>query len=364
MSDDIRKIDRDMDFKIQSGDGMDWYSADDRPFVLNGLCWRKPGGDFRRIPEGYHISQYIDQTLSYHTAGAMLRFVSDADEIRIDVKLHKNARMDHMASTGSMGFDLYCGRGSAKKYVGTTRFDRALDEYCVTIFERGDREHREREFTLHFPLYCGVADFRIGLSAGAAVKAPSAWNDDRPVAVYGTSIQQGGCASRPGMCHTNIMSRMLNRPFINLGFSGSGKGEPEAAELLASIKNPAMFVLDYAGNAKNEGLLATLSTFINILRAKHPETPILMVSMTPWKDELEQCECTGSRMAQTMIFLDELRRRRENGDKNIHFLDGFGLYGADLSECTVDGVHATDLGFLMIARRMAPVISGILDGAE
>ena len=146
MSDDIRKIDRDMDFKIQRGDGMDWYSADDRPLVLDGLYWRKPGGDFRRIPEGYHISPCIDQTLSYHTAGAMLRFVSDADEIRVDVKLYKNARMDHMAGTGSMGFDLYCGRGSAKKYVGTTRFDRSLDEYCVTIFERGEREHREREY--------------------------------------------------------------------------------------------------------------------------------------------------------------------------------------------------------------------------
>ena len=364
MSDDIRKIDRDMDFQNQCKDDMDWYSVDDEPFVLDGLYWRKPGGEFRRVPEGHSISPNIDHTLAFHTAGAMLRFVSDADEIRVDVKLHKNARMDHMAATGSMGFDLYCGRGSAKKYVGTTRFDRSLDEYCVTVFTLDEREHREREFTLHFPLYCGVTSFRIGLSAGAVVKAPSPWCDDRPVAVYGTSIQQGGCASRPGMCHTNIMSRMLNRPFINLGFSGSGKGQVEAAELLASIKNPAMFVLDYAGNARNEGLTATLSTFIDVLRAKHQSTPILMVSMTPWKDELEQCECTGYRMEQTTIYLEELRRRRESGDKNIHFLDGAGLYGTDPSECTVDGVHATDLGFYMIARRMAPVISGILDRTE
>ena len=125
-----------------------------------------------------------------------------------------------------------------------------------------------------------------------------------------------------------------------------------------------MFVLDYVGNARNDGLIATLSPFIDILRAKHPETPILMVSMTPWKDELEQCECTEYRREQTMIFLEELRRRRESGDKNIHFLDGAGLYGTDPSECTVDGVHATDLGFYMIAHRMAPVIAGILEQAK
>ena len=121
-----------------------------------------------------------------------------------------------------------------------------------------------------------------------------------------------------------------------------------------------MFVLDYAANAKNEGLNATLSNVIDILRHAHPEVPILMVSVTPLQDELEQCACTPYRMAQTMLFLNELQRRREAGDQNIHFLDGSGLYGADWTECTVDGVHATDLGFYMIARTMAPVIAGIL----
>ncbi len=362
MSDaDIRKIDREMDFENKNSDGMDWYSADDAPFCLDGLHWRKKGEAFRRMPlEGHSISPYIDATLSWHTAGAMLRFVTDAAEIRIDARLHKNARMDHMASTGSMGFDLYCGQGSAKKFVGVTRFDRNLDEYLVPVFQLDGREQKEREFTLHFPLYSGVADFRIGLSSGAKVKAPSPWSDSRPVVVYGSSIQQGGCASRPGMCHTNIMSRMLNRPFINLGFSGSGKGEPAAAELMASVENPAMFILDYAANANNEGLRNTLTGFIDILRKKHPLTPILLVSVTPWKSELEQCECVPFRMEQTVLFLNELQRRRDAGDKNIHFLDGYGLYGANWSECTVDGVHATDFGFYMIARKMAPVISGIL----
>lgn len=361
MSDsDIRKIDKDMDFKDSVSDNLKWFSVDDEPFVFDGLLWREKGGPFRRLPLGYSINPGIDAQLSWHTSGAMLRFKSDATEMHLDVRIHTTSRMGHMPATGSMGFDIYCGSGSNKKFFRVARFDRNADFYTVPIFEPGDREKKMREFTLHFPLYGGVESFRLGMNRDAQILPPSPWADPRPILVYGTSIQQGGCASRPGMCHSNIMSRLLNRYFVNLAFSGNGKGEPAAAKLLASVPDPAMFVLDYYANVKNDGLRATLATFIDILRDAHPEVPILMVSGTMLKNELERDEYTPERMEQTEIYLAELRKRRDGGDKNIHFLDGTSLYGADPTECTVDGTHATDLGFYMIAHRMAPVIAGIL----
>mgnify|MGYP002508477446 CR=1 FL=1 len=45
--------------------------------------------------------------------------------------------------------------------------------------------------------------------------------------MYGTSILQGGCATRPGMAHTNILQRRLNREGVNLGFSGNARLDPE-----------------------------------------------------------------------------------------------------------------------------------------
>lgn len=48
---------------------------------------------------------------------------------------------------------------------------------------------------------------------------------DHPIVLYGTSIAQGACASRPGMAWGNIVSRSLEIPLINLGFSGNGKLE-------------------------------------------------------------------------------------------------------------------------------------------
>lgn len=355
----ITKIDAAMGFINQTADGMNWYSVDDKPFELNGLYWRRKGGVLRRIPLKSKISEGVDH-LAWHTAGVMLRFKTDAQEIRINASMWRNSRMFHMAHVGSMGFDIYIGSNSSKFYYASSCFDITKDEYNVTIF-KDDTVKKVREFTLHFPLYSGVEKFAIGLNEGAKVYAPSPWIDKRPVVVYGTSIQQGGCASRPGMCHTNILSRTLNRPFINLAFSGSGKGEPEMAELIADIKNPAMIILDYDANAKVEGLRETLSGFIDILRKKHPETPILLVSKLPYAADFhEDLIYTKLRYDYTNIHLSELNRRREAGDRNIHFIDGSTLYGPDPSECTVDGTHATDLGFYMIAKHMAPVIENIL----
>lgn len=356
----ITEIDKAMAFKEQTLDGMNWYSVDSEGFVLDGLYWRKKGGVFRRLPSDLSISENVD-ILAWHTAGAMLRFKTDASEIRINVKTGNNSRMDHMASVGSMGFDLYIGSRNHKTYFGSSRFDREKDDYNVTVF-KNETVKKVREFTLHFPLYSGVESFAIGLTEGAKVYPPTEWKDDRPIVVYGTSIQQGGCASRPGMCHTNILSRMLDRPFINLGFSGSAKGEPEMAKTIADIKNPAMIVLDYDANARIEGLKKTLSTFIDIIRAAHPETPILLISRLPQAHEFHgETEYIEERMALTSIHLAEVQRRRERGDKNIHFLDGVTLYGGIASECTVDGCHATDLGFYFVAQNTAPVIERILN---
>lgn len=356
---DLKEIDKNMGFENRTRDGMDWYSVEDEGMTLDGLYWYKAGEPFRRIPQDASVSPGVD-VLAGNTAGVMLRFCSDAEEIRVHASFKSESRMDHMPCTGMMGFDLYVGSGTNKYYTKTSRFSATAQEYTVSIFGPG-AEKKMREFTIHFPLYSQPENVLIGLTSGAVLKKASAWKDPRPVVVYGTSIQQGGCASRPGMCHTNIMSRMLDRPFINLAFSGSGKGEPAMAKIISQIKDPAMVILDYDANAHVEGLRKTLSPFIDILREKHPAVPILLVSRLPFASEFaEPVTYNQIRMDFTRIHLDELTRRREAGDKNIHFLDGCTLLGDDPSECTVDGVHATDYGFAMIARHMAPVIEKIL----
>ena len=109
MSEGVRKYDKDMDHKSITRDGMDWYSADTPGFHLDGLHWRKAGDPFRRIPLDAHVTEAVDY-LSWHTAGCMLRFKSDAAEIRVHVRYEKVDRWDHMPCTAYMGVDLYTPR--------------------------------------------------------------------------------------------------------------------------------------------------------------------------------------------------------------------------------------------------------------
>ena len=363
MSEGVRKYDKDMDLKNSSQDGVDWYSCDSKGFALDGLHWRREGEPFRRIPLDAHVTEAVDY-LSWHTAGVMLRFRSDTEEIRVHVKYNKVDRWDHMPCTGYMGFDLYIGSSNAKFYHKTARFNWQDNEYTAVLFGP-DMEKKIREFTIHFPLYAHPEVFEVGLSKGSVIAEPEPWQDSRPIVIYGTSIQQGGCASRPGMCHSNIMSRMLNRPFVNLGFSGSANGEPEMAHVMAKVNNPAMFILDFDANAGIGRLKQNLPGFIDILREKHPNTPILLISRLLYAAEIAgNVEYDSIRQEFTKIHLSELEKRRQMGDFNIHFLDGSTLYGPEPSECTVDGVHATDLGFYNIAHRTAPVIARILSNTK
>ena len=99
----------------------------------------------------------------------------------------------------------------------------------------------KREYLLYLPLYNGVRSVELGLPKDSTLAKAGTWSSaiGKPIVFYGTSITQGGCASRPGMVHTAILGRQLNAPVINLGFSGNGKMEPEMANLLAEL-DPAL----------------------------------------------------------------------------------------------------------------------------
>jgi lysophospholipase L1-like esterase len=58
---------------------------------------------------------------------------------------------------------------------------------------------------------------------------------------------------------------------------------------------------------------------------------------------------------------DTIAAMRADGDQNVHFLDGARLLGQDWEECTVDGTHPNDLGFMRMAERLTPALKALLD---
>ena len=98
----------------------------------------------------------------------------------------------------------------------------------------------------------------------------------KPIVYYGTSIVQGVGVSRPGRALPAILGRQLERPVINLGFSGLGKMEVALANLLSEI-DAAAYVVDCLPNLDAVLITSRAGPFVQALRAARPTTPIILV---------------------------------------------------------------------------------------
>ncbi|MEN8203107.1 MAG: SGNH/GDSL hydrolase N-terminal domain-containing protein [Bacteroidota bacterium] len=353
-----QKLDPNMTVRIADADGIVWFDPREAPFELTGFEWIKEDTVYRRLPVNpeWEIRDAVDQ-LANHTAGGQIRFSSDSRRVQIKVELREKSGMYHMPATGQSGFDLYIKESEGQRYFRTTRFREDSIRYQAELFTADDK--KMRTFTLNFPLYNGVNSVQIGVDQESAVEAPPAFQQRGKVVIYGTSITQGGCVGRPGMAFSNILSRKLDMQFVNLGFSGNGKGEPALAHLITQISGTRCIVLDYEANA-GISIKESLGPFVDVLRKKHPDTPILIMSKIRYASAIE-----GSASYKEWIHLrdfqrDLVKKRKFAGDKRIYFLDGSNILGDDYDECTVDGVHPNDLGSLRIANALRPHIENIL----
>ena len=349
----------DANFKPVTVEGHEvvWHDAlRGGPFVLEGLPFRAgPGAPLRRLP-GDHAAPWVasesGDALMRHTAGACVRFRSASPWIAVRATLGDGCDMNHMPRAGSKGLDLYRGRGAASRHVGTAQpnpDDRVLERL---LHRRPPDDAGDETWQVNLPLYGGIDALEIGLAPGAAVRRPPA-RSLGPICFYGSSITQGGCASRPGNAYTTMVCRALDAEQINLGFSGSARGEPEMAELVATLDGLAALVLDYDYNAPTpEHLAATHEPFFRTVRAARPDLPILALSApSVWSDSPDAMR------RRRDIVRETVRRARARGDRRVAFLDGSRLFGrANRDDCTVDRVHPNDLGF----RRMADAVLAAL----
>jgi hypothetical protein len=267
-----------------------------------------------------------------------------------------------MTKVCSSGFDLYYGKPGKQAFLNSTKPGLDAEAYDMDLVCNAPR--RMQEYAINFPLYSGVKSMEIAVDKDAQLLPPTPWADERPLVFYGTSITHGGCACRPGMSYTTILGRHFNRPVINLGFSGSGMGEPIVFQQLAAIPNPGIFVLDYEANAGDAGIRATLENGINILRDAHPEVPIVVLSGAIFNMEAFMTDMPYQRAPQGDVSWKFQRgvveRLRDNGDKNIHFICGAWCDDPMWREYTVDGIHPNDLGFYAMAKYLAPRLEKIL----
>lgn len=343
-----------------------WQDA--REIGVEGQGWSDTVAPYDRLPaRAQDKVRPPVWSLSRHSAGLCVRFATDAAEIHARWSLtSERLAMPHMAATGVSGLDLYTrGTDGRWRWVAVGR-PTAFPKNSARLIDSLPPSD-VREFLLYLPLYNGVSSLEIGVPEGARLApAPERIPERRkPIVFYGTSITQGGCASRTGMVHTAILGRWLDRPVVNLGFSGNGRMEPEMAELLAEL-DPAVYVLDCLPNMNAALVSQRVPPFVRTLRASRPDTPILLVEDRTYSDALfragRRAANEGNREALVRALLD----LRSAGVTGLHHLPGNSLLGDETDNlATVDGSHPTDLGFLRQAEAFRGALEPILapDGA-
>ncbi|MDD3106355.1 MAG: SGNH/GDSL hydrolase family protein [Bacilli bacterium] len=332
--------------------------------MIYGFNWIKQDQIYRRLPlssfeEIKKVCPLIND-LADKTSGGQIHFVTDSDSIAIYAKIKGRAQLAGMTAVACGGFDCYVGKSYQDlKFYNTARFDINTNEYKTIVFEN---EPNLKYVVINFPVYGGVEHLEIGVKASSIIKKPEAL-DSKRIVIYGTSITQGACASRPGLTFTNILSRRLHKEFLNFGFSGNAFGEIELARLIASISDVSLFILDYEANGGTNGKLAlTLEAFIQEIRKHHPKTPIAVLSRIKYLFDDIHAEM-GKKRETIRAFQEDLVKRLKKNDPNIWYINGSLLLGKDYSEYTIDSIHPNDLGFMKIADGLEKAIVKIERGS-
>lgn len=281
--------------------------------------------------------------LSKNSAGISIRFHTNSTRIAARWTLLNDNSMNHMADSGIKGVDLYAKNDNGDwQYVNTGRPTNKANESILIKNMNG----KEREYKIYLPLYDGVTQLEVGIDENSEIRK-AVPNNKKPIVFYGTSITQGGCASRTGMAHTNIVSRKLGRDCINYGFSGNGKMEQPITEVIAEI-DAKVYIIECLPNMTPEEVTERTVPLVNYLRKKKPDTPILLVENFFYEGAFLDHTKRAKSIEKNVALKTEFDKLVALNTGNLFYIATENALGQD-HEGTVDGVHFTDLGFLNYA---------------
>lgn len=300
-------------------------------------------------------------SLGENAAGVYIDFKTDASAIQVRYKVKGALNMPHMPTTGVSGVDLYMFDEKSKEW------DWAFGRYSFKdtvsyTFEKWN-SNTNRLYRLYLPLYNTVDWLEIGVDEGKSFQFIK--NTQQPIVVYGTSIAQGACVSRPGIAWTNMVGRAFNKEVINLAFSGNGRLEQPLLDEM-SKEDAAVFILDCIPNLaltkdrSAEQLTYLIENAVTTLRKNHPHTPIILTehssSNTPgFMNEATMLEYVSSSKVAESTF----NKIKNKGDKNIYWLSAKEI-GFNINS-TVDYAHPNDYGMMQLAEAYKKLLSKILN---
>lgn len=329
--------------------------------TVHGQAWSSElKGFYHRLPQRAESKVWKPLwDLSTNSAGLSVVFRTNATDIQVRYQINGDFSMPHMPATGKSGVDLYATDGNGRQrwcaaryaFGDTIRYNYSNISY-VTNPEYG------YEYQLFLPPYSELKWLEIGVPEGSDFSFEPV-SQEKPIVIYGTSIAQGACASRPGMIWGNIINRKLQHPVINLGFSGNGRLESELFDLLTEI-DAKLFIIDNMPNMTNDrtSLIYERATAgIRKLREKS-DAPILLVEHNGYGNEFSSLEAENSYRKTNIELRKAYKDLKAEGIKKLYYLtkEEIGFH----QDAMVEGVHPSDLGMQIYADAYISKIKEIL----
>jgi lysophospholipase L1-like esterase len=334
---------------------MIWHDV--RTWGIEGKGWPDTEHYFDRLPAAARDRVRPPVwDLSRHSAGMCTRFITDAQVIHVRYTLlNERLAMPHMPATGVSGVDLYAEHPDGTH--GWVAVSQPTEQKVETIIAQ-NLKPGARLYTLYLPLYNGVKSLEIGV-AHHAICNPVSPRSEKPILFYGTSITHGACASRPGMAFPAILGRWLNKPVINLGFSGNGQMEEAITACLTDL-DVSLYIIDCLPNMTPDLIAERTAPLVHQLRAAKPETPILLVEDRSYTNAAFLPQLNEQNQLRRQALRKAYMSLKEEGVHALHYMQGDDILGQD-GEAATDGSHPNDLGMLRYARAYQPLLQTILN---
>jgi hypothetical protein len=330
-----------------------WFDV--REWGVEGKGWNDTANYYGRLPRRAEKSLPELGQKGRHATGLSCEFETNAHRIESRWRLQlKQLDEPNMNRATFSGLDLYARDKTTWRWAGAARNHKSRQARDTLVM---DMNPVTRRFRLYLPLRNPVVRLEIGVPRGATF-VPIAPRTTKPIVYYGSSIVHGAYASRAGVIHPSVLGRWLNRPVINLGFSGQAKMHEAMAHLLAELE-PAVFVLDPLPNMDAPLVKERAEKFLRILGEARPQTPVVMVEDFPMTQAWLRPSHLRAQKAKWKVFSQIYRRLRDGGYSQLNYVEGLHSIGDDNSG-TLDGIHPNDAGYERLAKNLLPTLRQIL----
>ena len=325
---------------------MQWIALPSPDVEMRGLVGA-PRALLHRLPEQYRDTLPAD-TWERSEMASGVRLVFRTDSPRVALRFEYLARPSRASKV-----DAYVDGRFAAQAGGD---DTGLCEAHLLDDMTG-----AHAVELHMPPYSKVRLKALGLAPGASLTAP-VHRPSRFITFHGDSITHGAITTRSGLAYPSRVARALGADFINLGFGGSARGEPGMARIVAALPADAISLYyginTYAiGHPGPEEFGRIYADFLEVVRASHPQTPIVVITPTWYVPEMHHRNAAGASAEEyRQVIRNAVSARVAAGDANLVVLEGCSLIGPGDESHLADMVHPNDEGFAAIAAGLTRMI--------